>query len=107
MPASMTRMTATTYAWADSCVRPDKNFVPQPSLCTELVGLRRWSDLDLQDGSRSKVWSDDTPITANDMVFTFQRFARPDYDFEWFYSMANIVNWGRWSAAKWRRKNWV
>jgi ABC-type transport system substrate-binding protein len=81
------------FAWADSCVRPDKNFVPQPSLCTE------WSVS--EDGltwtfkmDPSRVWSDDTPITANDMVFTFQRFARPDYDFEWFYSMANIVNWG-------------
>ncbi|MEW5720554.1 MAG: peptide ABC transporter substrate-binding protein, partial [Chloroflexota bacterium] len=24
---------------------------------------------------------------------TLQRYARPDYDFEWFYSMANILNW--------------
>jgi oligopeptide transport system substrate-binding protein len=40
-----------------------------------------------------KVWSDGTPLTADDWVFTFQRYARPDYDFEWFYSMAGIVNW--------------
>jgi peptide/nickel transport system substrate-binding protein/oligopeptide transport system substrate-binding protein len=26
-------------------------------------------------------------------VFTLQRYARADYDFEWFYSMAGIVNW--------------
>ena len=30
------------FAWADSCVRPDKNFDPQPSLCTE------WSVSDLK-----------------------------------------------------------
>jgi peptide/nickel transport system substrate-binding protein/oligopeptide transport system substrate-binding protein len=82
------------FAWADSCVRPDKNYDPQPNLCTE------WSVSD--DGlvwtfkmDPSRIWSDDTPITADDMVFTFQRFARPDYDFEWFYSMANIVNWSK------------
>ena len=43
----------------------------------------------------NRVWSDGEPITADDMVFTFQRFARPDYDFEWFYGMANIENWGK------------
>ncbi len=82
------------FAWADSCVRPDKNYDPQPNLCTE------WSVS--EDGltwtfkmDPSRVWSDDTPISADDMVFTFQRFARPDYDFEWFYGMANIVNWGK------------
>jgi peptide/nickel transport system substrate-binding protein/oligopeptide transport system substrate-binding protein len=43
----------------------------------------------------SRIWSDGEPISADDMVFTFQRFARPDYDFEWFYGMANIENWGK------------
>ena len=23
------------FAWADSCLRPDKNYEPQPNLCTE------------------------------------------------------------------------
>ena len=81
------------FAWADSCVRPDKNYDPQPNICTS------WEVSD--DGmtwtfhmDESRVWSDGEPITAEDYVFTFQRFARPDYDFEWFYSMANIANWG-------------
>ena len=77
-----------------SCLRPDKNYEPQPNLCTE------WS---LSDDKLTwtfkmdpnRVWSDGEPITADDMVFTFQRFARPDYDFEWFYGMANIENWGK------------
>ncbi len=80
------------FAWADSCVRPDKNFVPQPNACvsweTTSDGLT-WTFHLQQD----KKWSDDQPITADDWVFTLQRYARPDYDFEWFYGMANIVNW--------------
>ncbi len=79
-------------AWADSCTRPNKEYEPQPNLCT------KWEIS--QDGltwtfymDKKRVWSDGKPITADDMVFTLQRFARPDYDFEWFYSMANIVNW--------------
>jgi ABC-type transport system substrate-binding protein len=80
-------------AFADSCVRPDKNYDPQPNLCTSWEvsedGLTWTFQLD-----ESRVWSDGEPITADDMVFTFQRFARPDYDFEWYYSMANITNWG-------------
>jgi oligopeptide transport system substrate-binding protein len=81
------------FAWADSCARPDKDFVPQPNACvkweTSKDGLT-WTFYLQKD----KKWSDGQPITADDWVFTLQRFARPDYDFEWFYSMANIVNWG-------------
>ena len=80
-------------AWADSCVRPDKNYDPQPNICTNWEvsedGLTWTFQMD-----ESRVWSDGEPITAEDFVFTFQRYARPDYDFEWFYSMANIINWG-------------
>ncbi|RIK40428.1 MAG: hypothetical protein DCC57_19525 [Chloroflexi bacterium] len=80
------------FAWADSCVRPDKQFEPQPNACTSWEvsedGLT-WT-FHLQE---DKVWSDGTPITADDWVFTLQRFARPDYDFNWFYSMMNIANW--------------
>ncbi|MCB0043438.1 MAG: hypothetical protein KDE23_27315, partial [Caldilinea sp.] len=82
------------FAWADSCVRPDKNYDPQPNICTS------WEVSD--DGmtwtfhmDESRVWSDGEPITAEDYVFTFQRFARPDYDFEWFYSMMGIKNWSQ------------
>jgi len=79
-------------AWADSCIRPDKNYVPQPNICTKWEtskdGLTWTFYLD-----KNKKWSDGKPITADDFVFTLQRFARADYDFEWFYSMANIANW--------------
>jgi peptide/nickel transport system substrate-binding protein/oligopeptide transport system substrate-binding protein len=81
------------FAWADSCIRPDKNYVPQPNICTKWEtskdGLTWTFYLD-----KKRQWSDGQPITADDFVFTLQHFARPDYDFEWFYSMANIVNWG-------------
>ena len=81
------------FAWHDSCTRPDKDYVPQPNAC------EKWEVA--KDGvtwtfwlRKDKKWSDGKPITADDWVFTLQRYARPDYDFEWFYSMANIVNWG-------------
>jgi len=84
--------TGPTYGIHDSCVRPDKEFQPQPS------GCESWSVSD--DGltwtfklPKDKVWSDGEPVTADDWVFTLQRYARADYDFEWFYSMAGIVNW--------------
>lgn len=80
------------YGIHDSCVRPDKEFNPQPA------GCESWEVSD--DGltwtfhlPEDKVWSDGTPVTAEDWVFTLQRYARPDYDFEWFYSMAGIQNW--------------
>ncbi len=80
------------YAWPDSCVRPDEFYEPQPNACTSWEvsddGLT-WT-FHLQE---DKVWSDGTPVTADDWVFTLQRYARAEYDFEWFYSMAGIVNW--------------
>ncbi len=80
------------FAWSDSCVRPDKQFEPQPNLCTSWEvsddGLTWTFHLD-----ENRKWSDGAPITADDFVFTLQRYARPDYDFEWFYSMAGIANW--------------
>ena len=79
-------------AWGDSCARPDKDFNPLPAGCesweTSADGLT-WTFHLPED----KIWSDDTPVTAKDWVFTLQHYARPDYDFQWFYSMANIVNW--------------
>ena len=82
------------FAWADSCTRPNKEFEPQPNACAS------WSIS--EDGKtwtfnlqKDKVWSDGEPITADDWVFTLQRYARPDYDFEWFYSMMNIKNWSK------------
>jgi peptide/nickel transport system substrate-binding protein/oligopeptide transport system substrate-binding protein len=84
--------TGDVYAWSDSCARPDRDYQPQPNACTSWEtsedGLT-WT-FHLQE---DKVWSDGTPLTADDWVFTLQRYARPDYDFEWFYSMAGIQNW--------------
>lgn len=84
---------AFAYAVQDSCLKVDKDYNPIPSGCTE------WSAS--EDGltwtfkvAEGRIWSDDTPITADDYVFTVQRYARVDYDFEWFYSMAGIKNWG-------------
>lgn len=83
---------ASYIAFGDSCTRPDKDFVPQPAGCESWEvsenGLTWTFHL-----PKDKIWSDDTPVTAEDWVFTLQRYARPDYDFTWFYSMANIVNW--------------
>jgi ABC-type transport system substrate-binding protein len=82
------------FAWSDSCVRPDEFYQPQPNACTswEVSGDGLTWTFHLQ---KDKKWSDGTPITADDWVFTLQRYARPDYDFEWFYSMAGIVNWSK------------
>lgn len=80
------------FAWADSCVRPDKDFNPTPNACAKWetsADGKTWT-FHLQP---DKVWSDGKPITADDWVFTLQRFARPDYDFNWFYEMMNIKNW--------------
>ncbi len=86
-------VTSATYGLLDSCVRPDREFNPQPNVCSE------WSVS--EDGltwtfkiQEDRNWNDGTPVTAQDAVFTLQRYTRPDYDFEWFYSMANITNWG-------------
>ena len=87
-------LSVSTFALHDSCVRPDRTFTPQPS------GCESWTVSD--DGltwtfklREDKVWSDGEPITAEDYVFTLQRFARADYDFEWYYSMADIANWSK------------
>jgi ABC-type transport system substrate-binding protein len=84
--------TGDIFAWHDSCARPDRDYVPQPNAC------EKWEVS--KDGltwtfylRKDKKWSDGKPMTADDWVFTLQRYARADYDFEWFYSMANIVNW--------------
>lgn len=79
------------FAWNDTCTRPDRNYVPQPNICekweTSKDGLTWTFHLD-----KDRVWSDGKPLTADDFVFTMQRYARVEYDFEWFYEMANIVN---------------
>lgn len=70
----------------DMLTRPDNNFNPLPSAATSWSVSKNglvWT-IHLRHGM---VWSDGTPITSKDWVFSFQRMARPDYDFEWFYSI--------------------
>jgi ABC-type transport system substrate-binding protein len=70
----------------ETLTRPDNTFNPLPAAATswsvDKNGLV-WT-IQLRHGM---VWSDGTPITSKDWVFSFQRMARPDYDFEWFYSI--------------------
>lgn len=87
-------MTGGTYGVHDSCTRADKDFNILPNACESWEvssdGLT-WT-FKLQ---KDKVWSDGAPLTADDWVFTLQRYARAEYDFEWFYAMGNIQNWGK------------
>lgn len=83
---------AFALAVQDSCLKADKDNNPVASVCDT------WSVS--EDGltwtftvAKGRVWSDGVPITADDLVFALQRYARLDYDFEWFYSMAGIKNW--------------
>jgi ABC-type transport system substrate-binding protein len=50
------------------------------------------------------MWSDDTPLTADDFVATFQHMANPEtaYDFAWYYSKGsgNIKNFDEAVAGK-------
>lgn len=70
----------------ETLTRPDNNFNALPA------GATSWSvdksglvwTIQLR---RGMVWSNGSPITARDWVFSFQRMARADYDFEWFYSI--------------------
>jgi peptide/nickel transport system substrate-binding protein/oligopeptide transport system substrate-binding protein len=80
------------FAWGDACTRLDRDFLPQPA------GCESWELSD--DGftwtfhlPEDKVWSDGTPVTAQDWVLAMQRYARPGYDFGWFFGFANIENW--------------
>jgi oligopeptide transport system substrate-binding protein len=45
---------------------------------------------------RNLKWSDGTPITAADYVFSLQRAAKGGYDFGWYWSFAaGIKNWSK------------
>lgn len=78
---------------SDSLVRLDKNFQVQPGAATEWSvddsGLVWTFKLD-----PNLMWSDGTPVTADDYVATFQLGASPDHawDFSWYYQGA-IKNW--------------
>jgi len=41
------------------------------------------------------LWSDETPLTANDYIFALTRAATTGYDFAWYWGFAGgIKNWG-------------
>jgi peptide/nickel transport system substrate-binding protein/oligopeptide transport system substrate-binding protein len=79
------------FAVQEALTRPDNNFHPLPA------GATSWSvdksglvwTIHLRKGM---VWSDGTPITAHDWVYSFRRMARPDYDFAWFFSILKNMN---------------
>jgi ABC-type transport system substrate-binding protein len=78
---------------SDSLVRLDKNFKPNPGAATE------WSSDDTGTVWTFKLdpnlmWSDGTPVTADDYVATFRYGADPTHawDFNWYYS-GIIKNW--------------
>ncbi|MBP6440642.1 MAG: peptide ABC transporter substrate-binding protein [Caldilineaceae bacterium] len=84
---------AITDILSESLVRLDKNFAVQPGAATEWSvddsGLVWTFKLD-----PNLIWSDGTPVTADDYVATFQLGADPEHawDFNWYYAGV-IKNW--------------
>jgi ABC-type transport system substrate-binding protein len=78
---------------SDSLVRLDKNFKVQPGAATkwevDASGLVWTFHLD-----PNLMWSDDTPVTADDYVATFRYGADPKHawDFTWYFGGV-IKNW--------------
>jgi ABC-type oligopeptide transport system substrate-binding subunit len=78
---------------SDALVRIDKNFEISPGAATEWsvdsTGLVWTFKLD-----PNLMWSDDTPVTADDYVATFRYAADPEHawDFTWFFGGV-IKNW--------------
>jgi ABC-type transport system substrate-binding protein len=80
---------------SDPLIRLNKDFEAQPAAALS------WSSN--EDGTvwtfnldPNLIWSDDTPVTAEDYVITFQYAADPAHawDFAWFFSAPGaIVNW--------------
>src|SRR5918911_659105 len=85
---------------SDSLVRLDKNFKVQPGAATkwevDSSGLVWTFHLD-----PNLIWSDDTPVTADDYVATFRYGADPKHawDFTWFFN-GIIKNWDDAVAGK-------
>src|SRR3954447_17802050 len=85
---------------SDSLVRLDKNFKVQPGAATswevDSTGLVWSFHLD-----PNLMWSDDTPVTADDYVATFRYGADPKHawDFTWFFGGV-IKNWNEAVAGK-------
>jgi ABC-type oligopeptide transport system substrate-binding subunit len=85
---------------SDSLVRLDKNFKTQPGAALKWAvdssGLVWSFNLD-----PNLMWSDDTPVTADDYVATFQYGADPKHawDFTWYFGGV-IKNWNEAVAGK-------
>jgi ABC-type oligopeptide transport system substrate-binding subunit len=85
---------------SDSLVRLDKNFKVQPGAATkwsvDSTGLVWTFQLDPK-----LVWTDGTPVTADDYVATFRYGADPKHawDFTWFFGGV-IKNWDEAVAGK-------
>jgi ABC-type oligopeptide transport system substrate-binding subunit len=85
---------------SDSLVRLDKNFKVQPGAATkwsvDSSGLVWTFNLD-----PNLMWSDDTPVTADDYVATFQYGADPKHawDFTWYFGGV-LKNWNEAVAGK-------
>jgi ABC-type oligopeptide transport system substrate-binding subunit len=85
---------------SDSLVRLDKNFKVQPGAATkwevDSSGLVWTFHLD-----PNLMWSDDTPVTADDYVATFRYGADPKHawDFTWFFGGV-LKNWDEAVAGK-------
>ena len=85
---------------SDPLVRLDKNFKIQPGAATkwevDSTGLVWTFHLD-----PNLMWSDDTPVTADDYVATFRYGADPKHawDFTWFFH-GMIKNWDDAVAGK-------
>ena len=79
--------------------RIDKNFELQPVGVTSYESSRDGKTWTFHMDPKVK-WSDGNPLTADDVVFTFQYDADPKtaWDFAWFWS--DIVNWDAAVAGK-------
>lgn len=94
------RAGANTDLFSEPLVRLNKNFELQPAAAKEWKADstgKIWTfNLD-----PNLIWSDDTPVTADDYVATFRYGADPKHawDFSWFFNGV-ILNWDEAVAGK-------
>jgi ABC-type transport system substrate-binding protein len=81
----------------ETLTRPDNQFNALPAGATSWSVDKSGLDWTIQL-RKGMVWSDGSKITSKDWLFSFQRIARADYDFEWFYS--SIKNMDKVSQKK-------
>ncbi len=80
---------------SDSLVRLDKNFEVQPGAALSWISNPEATEWTFKLDP-NLMWSDGTPVTADDYVATFQYSGSPEaaWDFAWYYSAPGaIVNW--------------